>query len=55
MQVKDFPNWDKVIFNDRTILKQDLRYFSWEQVKALDNMEVILEENNGTVLVVENR
>ena len=23
MQVKDFPNWKKVVFNDRAILKAD--------------------------------
>ena len=57
MKVKDFPNWRKVVFNDRAILKSDLRYMSWQQVRALDEMEVILaeEEEEGTVLIVENR
>lgn len=30
MKVKDFPNWRKVVFNDRTLLKNDLRYMSWQ-------------------------
>ena len=55
MKVKDFPNWKKVVFNDRAILKADVKYMSWEQIRALDNMEVILEEDNGKTLVVENR
>lgn len=57
MKVKDFPNWRKVVFNDRAILKSDLRYMSWQQVRALDEMEVLLaeEEEGGAVLIVENR
>ena len=55
MKVKDFPNWRKVVFNDRAILKIDLRYMSWQQVRALDEMEVILEEDGGKALIVENR
>ena len=55
MQVKDFPNWRKVVFNDRAILKSDLRYMNWQQVRALDEMEVILAEDNGKTLVLENR
>ena len=55
MKVKDFPNWKKMVFNDRTILKADVKYMSWEQIRALDNMEVILEEDNGKTLIVENR
>lgn len=54
MKVKDFPNWCKVVFNDRVILKSDLRYMSWQQVRTLDEMEVILEEENGKRLIVEN-
>ena len=27
---------------------------SWQQVRALDKMEVILEEDNGKTLIVEN-
>lgn len=55
MKVKDFPNWRKVVFNDRAILKSDLRYMNWQQVRALDEMEVILTEDNGKTLVLENR
>ena len=57
MKVKDFLNWRKVVFNDRVILKSDLRYMSWQQVRALDEMEVLLaeEEEGGAVLIVENR
>lgn len=55
MKVKDFPNWSKVILNDRAILKSDLRYMSWQQVRALDEMEVMLEEDNGKILICENR
>ncbi len=55
MKVKDFPEWRKVIFNDRAILKSDLRYMSWQQVRVLDEMEVVLEEDNGKTLIVENR
>lgn len=55
MKVKDFPNWKKVVFNDRVILKSDLRFLSWQQIRALDEMEVILEEDRGETLIVENR
>lgn len=55
MKVKDFPNWRKVVFNDRALLKSDLCYMSWQQVWALDEMEVILEEDGGETLIVENR
>lgn len=55
MQVKDFPNWRKVVFNDRAILKSDLRCMNWQQVRALDEMEVILTEDNRKTLVLENR
>lgn len=55
MKVKDFPDWRKVVFNDRAILKSDLRYMSWQQIRALDEMEVILAEDDGKTLVLENR
>lgn len=55
MKIKDFPNWRKVVFNDRAILKSDLRYMSWQQIRALDEMEVILAEDDGKTLVLENR
>lgn len=55
MKVKDFPNWCKVVFNDRALLKSDLLYMSWQQIRALDETEVILDEDNGETLIVENR
>lgn len=55
MKVKDFPNWCKVIFNDRALLKSDAKYLSKEQWNTLEETEVILEEDNGRTLVVENR
>lgn len=55
MKVKDFPNWEKIVLNNRAILKSDLRFMSWQQVRALNEMEVILEEDNGKTLVLENR
>ena len=55
MKVKDFPNWRKVVFNDRALLKSDLLYMSWQQIRALDETEVILDEDNGETLIVENR
>ena len=55
MKVKDFPNWRTVIFNDRAILKADTKFMSWEQKRALDNMEVIAEEDKGWTLICENR
>lgn len=55
MKVKDFPNWCKVVFNDRALLKSDLRYMSWQQILAIDEMEVILAEDDGKTLVLENR
>lgn len=55
MKAKDFPNWRRLIFRDRAILKSDLRFMSWQQVRAFDEMEVILEEDGGETLIVENR
>lgn len=55
MKVKDFPEWRKLIFNDRAILKSDLRFFNWEQIKSLDNMEVITTEDHERTLIIENR
>lgn len=55
MKVKDFPNWQRLIFRDRIILKSDLRYMSWQQVRALDETEVLLEEDGGKMLILENR
>ena len=42
MEVKDFPNWKRLIFEDRAILKSDLRYMAKSQVQALENLPVLL-------------
>lgn len=55
MKVKDFPHWEKCFFNDRTILKSDLKYFNWEQIKSLENMEVIITERHEKDLILENK
>lgn len=55
MKVKDFPNWQRLIFRDRAILKSDVRYMNWQQVRALDEMEVIITEDNEKTLILENR
>ena len=54
-KVKDYLNWKKVVFKDRMILKSDLRYMSKGQAESLENLEVLLAEDNGKTLVVENR
>lgn len=57
-KVKDFSNWRKVVLQDRAILKQDLLYMSWSQIRKLDELEVLSHEQNkdGTVdLIVEPR
>ena len=54
-KVKDYQNWERIFFPDRTILKCDIKYMSWEQIKALDNLDVALDEDNGKTLRIENR
>lgn len=51
-KVKEFKNWKRIILNDRTILKPDLRFMSWQQIKALDDLEVTLDEDDGETLFV---
>lgn len=50
-KVSDFLNWAKIIFTDRTILRQDLDHMSWEQIRAIGNLDVRSHEENddGTV------
>ena len=55
MKVKDFPNWRKIMFNGRTVLKADTKYMSWQQIQVLDELEVLEEMDGGKTLVVENR
>ena len=53
-KVKEYQNWQRIIFQDRTILKADLKYMSWGQIIRLDNLEVTLSEDNGETLIIEN-
>ena len=55
MKVKDFPNRRKIMFNGRTVLRADTKYMSWQQIRALDELEVLEEMDGGKTLVVENR
>lgn len=50
-KVHDFLNWSRIIFADRTILKEDLDLMSWEQIRAIGDLEVRSHEENedGTV------
>jgi hypothetical protein len=49
--VNEFMNWSRIIFCDRTILRTDLYRMSWEQIRAIGNLEVRSHEDNddGTV------
>ena len=55
MKVKDFPNWKNVVLNDRVILKVDINFMSWEQICALNNLEVIKVKGKGRTLICKNR
>lgn len=55
MKVKEFKNWNKIIFAERTILKVDLKYMSSEQKNSIDELEVIRSDNRGKVLYIEER
>lgn len=49
-RVKDFLNWSKIIFPDRTILRADLDRMSWEQIRSIGNLEVSsYEEEDGII------
>ena len=54
MKVKDFPNWKNVVLNDRVILKVDIGFMSWEQIYALNNLDVIKVKGNGRTLICKN-
>lgn len=51
--VSDFLNWSKIIFPDRTILRSDLDRMSWEQIRAIGNLEVRSheEDEDGAVIL----
>lgn len=53
-KVKEYQNWQRIIFLDRTILKSDLKYMSWDQIKRLNDLEVALAEDNSKTLIIEN-
>ena len=55
MKVKEFKNWNKIIFAERTILKVDLKYMSSEQKNSIDDLEVIRSDNKGRILYIEER
>ena len=51
-KVKDYDNWSRIIFQDRTILKADLKYMNWQQIRNLDNVIIDYaedDENSETV------
>lgn len=52
MKVKEFKNWNKLVFSDRTILKCDLKYMSSEQRNLIDELEVIRTQNRGKILYI---
>ena len=54
MKVKDFPNWKNVVLNDRVILKIDVEFMSWEQIYALNNLDVIKVKGKGRTLICKN-
>ena len=51
MKVKDFPNWKNVVLNDRVILRVDIGFMSWEQIYALNNLDVIKVKGKGRTLI----
>lgn len=53
MKVKEFENWNKLVFSDRTILKCDLKYMSSEQRNFLNELEVIKSCSRGKVLYID--
>ena len=55
MKLKDCKDWKAVIFDDRTILKQDLEYMSSEQINSLENIDVIKGTHKGCYIVSKNK
>ena len=51
-KVKDFLNWSKIIFPDRTILRTDLDSMSWEQIRKIGNLEVRTHEEDEDELIL---
>ena len=51
MKVNDFKNCNKLVFSDRVILKNDLKYMSLEQKDSLNELNVI-RSDRGKVLYI---
>lgn len=54
-KVKEYVGWRKLIFADRAILRSDIAFMSSEQQRNLENLEVLLVEDKGKTLIVENK
>ena len=54
MKVKNFGRWDKLVFSDRVILKNDLKYMSLEQKDSLNELDVI-RSDRGKVLYISEK
>ena len=50
--VANYPKWRKLVLQDRTILRGDLRYMSWEQIESINKLPVLLAEDHDTVLII---
>lgn len=50
--VANYPNWKKLALSDRTILREDLRYMSWGQIRYVDRLPVALAEDHDTTLII---
>ena len=53
MKLKDCKNWKAVRLNNRTILKDDMKYMSADQRDAIENLEVIEGGRKGYYTVRE--
>ena len=51
MKVKNSGHWDKLVFSDTVILKNDLKYMSLEQKDSLNELNVI-RSDRGKVLYI---
>ena len=54
MKVKEFKDWKAIHFNGRTVLKSDTRFFSWEQIKRLEELDVLEWSKDERELWAEN-
>lgn len=52
-KVKEYSKWDRIVFQDRVILKSDLSLMSFSQINKLNNLEVKhSEEEDGYITLV---